>query len=349
MAGFFHARIRAHHKGENMSVIHEDKLVLSNPMHFAASLSTLVGFTPTESLVVVMFEQGQVIVTMRTDLPSSGQVDSVHIATTAKNLKADGVLLAFCTDTQKLSDVHSELSILTIAFSDIGIDVGEAIFVIGDRYWSLLQPLSENGGGTVFASVHSPLGQPLAGSREDIAARYVPRPTDQPTEKAYQAAKAQLDVPVRQKCERAWEALNDLATALEREGNGHGRDLLRATIQLAVQDLRARDFVLSNLALTTKPASLIAALVDCALTVTPELSERVCGLAAAGLAACEPSTIPASCMVELAGDDSLAALVRQALPNGIHPDVIREVFTSALPFVLEQIESTESETNENNA
>ena len=332
-----------------MSVIHEDKLVLSDPMQFAASLSTLVGFTPKESLVVVMFQQGQVIVTMRTDLPVSGRVDSVHIATTAKNLKADVVLLAFCTDTQELADVHSELATLTNAFSDIGVDVGEAIFVAGNRYWSLLQPLSENSEGTVFASVHSPLGQPLAGSREDIASRYVPRPTDQPTDMAYQAAKAQLDVPVRQKCERAWEVLNDLATALEREGNGHGRDLLRATIQLAVQDLRARDFVLSNVALATTPAPLIAALVDCALTVTPELSERICGLAAAGLAACEPSTIPASCMVELAGDDSLAELVRQALPNGIHPDVIREVFTSALPFVLEQIESTESETNENNA
>lgn len=70
-----------------MSVIHEDKLVLSNPMQFAASFSTLVGFTPKESLVVVMFQQGQVSVTMRTDLPTSGQVDSVHIATTARILK----------------------------------------------------------------------------------------------------------------------------------------------------------------------------------------------------------------------------------------------------------------------
>lgn len=330
-----------------MSVMYEDKFVLSNPMQFAASLSTLVGFTPTESLVVVMFQDSQVLVTMRVDLPISGQVDSVHIATTASNLKADGVLLAFCSDTQKLSDVHSELSILTIAFSDIGIDVGEALFVKGDRYWSLRQPLSENSEGTVFISRHSSLGQPLAGSREDIAALYVPHPADQPADKAYQAAKEQLDVPVRQKCERAWEALNDLASALQRQGNGHGRDLLRATIQLAVQDLRARDFVLSNVAFTTTPAPLIAALVDCALTVTPELSQRMCGLAAAGLAACEPSTIPASCMVELAGDDSLAELMRQALPHGIHPDVIREVFVSALPFVLEQIDAAESETNEN--
>ena len=332
-----------------MSVMYEDKFVLSNPMQFATSLSTLVGFTPKESLVVVMFQEGQVIVTMRTDLPVSGQVDSFHIATTAKNLKADGVLLAFCTDTQKLSDVQSELSILTNAFSDIGIDVGEALFVTGDRYWSLSQPLSENSEGTVFTSVHSPLGQSSAGSRENIAARYVPRPTDQPTEKAYQAAKKQLDVPIRLKCERAWEALNDLSTALVHEGNGHGRDLLRATIQLAVQNVTVRDFVLSNVALTTTPASLIAALVDCALTVTPELSQRMCGLAAAGLAACEPSTVPANCMVELAGDDSLAELMRQALPNGIHPDVIREVFTSALPFVMEQIDAAESETNENNA
>lgn len=137
--------------------------------------------------------------------------------------------------------------------------------------------------------------------------------------------------------------------AVVHEGDGHGRDLLRATIQLAVQNVTARDFVLSNIALTTKPATLIAALVDCALTATPDLSQRMCGLAAAGLAACEPSTVPASCMVELAGDDSLAELVRQALPNGIHPDVIREVFTSALPFVLKQIESTESKTHETNA
>jgi len=329
-----------------MSVIHEDKFVLSDPLQFAASLSTLVGFTPRESLVVVMFQEGQVVVTMRTDLPTSGQVDSVHIATTASNLNADGVLFAFCSDTQELADVHDELVTLTSAFSDIGIEVGEALFVTGDRYWSLLQPLSENSEGTVFASVQSPLGQPLAGSREDIAARYVPRPTDQPTDKAYQTAKEQLDISVRQKCERAWEALNDLSAALVHEGNGHGRDLLRATIQLAVQDVTARDFVLSNVALTTTPAPLIAALVDCALTVTSELSERMCGLAAAGLAACEPSTVPASCLLELAGDDSLAELMRQALPNGIHPDVIREVFVSALPFVLEQIESTESKANE---
>ncbi len=177
-----------------MSVMYEDKFILSNPMQFAASLSTLVGFIPKESLVVVMFQQGQVLVTMRVDLSVSGQVDSIHIATTAKNLKTDGVLLAFCTDTQKLSDVHSELSILTTAFSDIGIDVGEALFVTGNRYWSLLQTLSENSEGTAFTSVYSLLGQPLTGSREDIAARYVPRPTDQPTEKAYQAAKEQLAI-----------------------------------------------------------------------------------------------------------------------------------------------------------
>lgn len=336
-------------KEKNMSVMHEEKLVLRNPMQFAAALSTLVGFTPKESLVVVMFQDGQVLVTMRTDLPNSGQLDSVHIATTAKNLKADGVLLAFCSVTQKLSDVHSELSILSNAFSDIGIDVGEALFVTGDRYWSLLQPLSENSGGTVFETVSNPSGKPVSVSREDIAARYVPRPTEQPSNMAYQAAKEQLDVPLRQKCERAWEALNDLATALECETYGHGRDLLRANIQLAVQDVRARDFVLSHLALTTTPAPLIAALVDCALTVSPELSERICGLAAAGLAAFELSTIPASCMVELAGNDSLGGLIGQALPNGIHPDVIREVFTSALPFVMEQIKATESETNETSA
>ncbi len=248
-----------------------------------------------------------------------------------------------------MSDVHGELVTLTTAFSDRGIDVDEALFVTGDRYWSLLQPLSENTEGSVFAPVHCPLGQLLAGSREDVAAHYVPRPTDQPKDKAYQAAKAQLDFPVRQKCERAWEVLNDLVAAHVHEGNGHGRHLLRATIQLAVQDVRVRDFILRNVALTTTPAPLIAALADWALTVSPELSERMCGLAADGLAACEPSTIPASCMVELAGDDSLAALVRQALPNGIHPDFIREVVTSALPFVLEQIDAAESETNEINA
>lgn len=54
-------------------------------------------------------------------------------------------------------------------------------------------------------------------------------------------------------------------------------------------------------------------------------------------------------MVEIAGNDSLAALVRQALPSAIHPDVIRKVFTSALPFVPEQIDATESETHEINA
>ncbi len=50
-----------------MSVTHVERVSISTPHQFAATLPALVGFVPASSFVIVMLRNSQVIVTMRCD------------------------------------------------------------------------------------------------------------------------------------------------------------------------------------------------------------------------------------------------------------------------------------------
>jgi len=69
----------------------------------------------------------------------------------------------------------------------------------------------------------------------------------------------------------------------------------------------------------------------------------MCGTAAAVLAATQCSTVPASCLAELAGNDSLANLVKEGIRGGFPPASLNEIFRDALPVVIRQLATEDTE------
>ena len=114
--------------------------------------------------------------------------------------------------------------------------------------------------------------------------------------------------------------------------------LMRSRLQVAMADVRVRDSVMARVALSDKnPAGLVDVVVQAALTAPEDLRPRVAGAASALLAACGTSSIAVSCLLELADGESLAELVRSSQSVPVPPDVLRDVFTQALPMVEDQL------------
>lgn len=321
-----------------MSALPDSISVLRTPSEFAASLPALVGFTLTKSLVVVMVKQSQLLVTMRVDLDHDWEGMSQHVIGTVKKVDADAVLIAVCDDSD-WRDYRFRIRSLTHALEANTITVLDAVYVHDGRYWTYMGPNLGTDGNAIL-EFDSVLPMPDNETREDIVDRYAVRPQEQPSSAAYRAAQTALTGSPRQCAERTWEALQSLSSGV------HEQDLLRATVHIGCQDVRTRDLILARLMTAEGQQQLLNALVDAALTAAPNLAPRICGTAAAALAALNGSTVPASALIAHAGDDSLAELVRRGITSGVNPNALREVFTSALGLVEAQLNEAEVTTDD---
>ena len=324
-----------------MSLAQLSKAVLRSPAQVAASLPALMGFTPAESLVVVMTKSGEIEVTMRIDLPEDWNEAAHHVADTAARIGVDGAILAVCTDHESGWAVNSAGVGRTMELlSQAGVNVADALLIRGNRFWSFLHD-DVASLGAVFFVEDSPLPQPVEESREDISARYAPRPSQIPSEAAYAAAQGHVNGSRLDVALRAREALDELSEQ-QRIGVNCGADLLRATIQLALQNVTVRDWLLANVVADEDQRALAEALADVALTATSDLAPRACGAAAAALAATSASTIPAGCLADQAGEDSLADVTYRAISGGINPEQIQLMLAGALPELDEAIRKEET-------
>ena len=77
--------------------------------------------------------------------------------------------------------------------------------------------------------------------------------------------------------------------------------------------------------------------MQAALVAPVELRPRVAGAAAALLAASDGSSIAVDCLLDLAGDESLADLVRISQQIPTPPSTLRAMYASAMPMVEEQL------------
>lgn len=323
-----------------MSLAQLSKAVLQSPAQVAASLPALIGFTPAESVVVIMTNTGAIEVTMRLDLPDEWAVAACHIADTAARIGVDGAVIAVCTDSASGWSSNRAGVMLTIdLLSDVAVVMTDALLIQENRYWSFLRD-NDGAQGAVFFPEDSPLHLPVEESRDVIVARYTRRPEQVPSEAAYSVADRYLTDSRGQRCIRAREALEQL-TEQQRVGVSVGADLLRATVQLAIQDVKVRDWLLASGVADKDRARLAEALADVALSATSELSPRACGAAAAALAATNASTIPSTCLAELAEQDSLAEIVHRAISSGINPKDIQAMFATALPELEAEITQEE--------
>jgi len=324
-----------------MSLAQLSKAVLRSPAQVAASLPALMGFTPAESVVVIMTKSGEIEVTMRIDLPEDWVQAAHHISDTAARIGVDGAILAVCAECVSGWRTHSQgVSLCIELLTETGVYVTDALLIRGNRYWSFLGD-DHASAGSAFFPEDSPLPQPPEASREQVAARFAPRPAQIPSQAVYSAAAGHLGGPCQESCLRAREALQGLSEH-QRGGVRHGADLLRATVQLAVQSVTVRDWLLASIVADADQRALAEALADVALTATGDLAPRACGAAAAALAATCASTIPASCLIDRAGDDSLAQVTHQAISNGINPEQIRQMLAGALPALDEAIRKEET-------
>lgn len=326
-----------------MSEFPDTVCVLRTPREFVASLPAVVGFTPRKSLVVAMVQRGQLLVTMRMDLDHDWEAIAQHVTGTVSNVEADAVLIAVCDDSD-WRDYRFRIRALRQRLEANWVTVLDAVYVQGGRYWTYTG-INLGPDGMAIHESDRALPMPDNETREALIDRYTLRPQDQPSAAAYTAAQAAFTGSPRECAERTWESLKSLASDV-RESDVHERDVPRATVQVGCQDVRTRDLVLARLMTAEHQRQLLNELVDAAVTATPNLAPRVCGMAAAAMAALNASTVPASALIEHASDDSLAELVRRGISHGVHPKALRDVFTSALALVEAQLNDKEVTTDE---
>ncbi len=117
-------------------------------------------------------------------------------------------------------------------------------------------------------------------------------------------------------------------------GSDDASSLMRARLQLGMGDVRVRDYVLAGIAMGDGDAQVLTdVVVQAALTAPVALRPRIAGAAAALLSACGDSSVAVSCLLDLAGDESLAELVRVGQSIPMPPAQVRELFVSAMPMV----------------
>ncbi len=330
-----------------MSVTHLERVSISTPHEFAATLPALVGFVPESSFVIVMLRESQVIVTMRCDLPENWATAVEEITGTILRLGADEVLVAVATQHRiGVKPFEAEISDFIANLSLHSVPVIEAILVDQGRFWSYLCTVDGccSIDGTVINPNASAIELSEEVSREDVTARYALRDDLQPPAEVMDRVideLEELDDNPLQRAERSWDAVQQLAKDPELSGLGTAGDVLRAYVQLAFLDVRARDYVLGQVVSSDNPQPLVAVITDTALRSSKEVRARMCGTAAAVLAATECSTVPASCLAELAGNDSLAELVKAGISTGFPPASLSEIFRDALPIVIRQLAGEE--------
>lgn len=312
--------------------------VIRRPADVAAMLPSLVGFTPQMCLVIVCVKDDAVLVTIRLDLPDDWSDLGDGLLATFERVGAEKVLLIVCA-RRGSGDLPfaTHMSDLISTWCDAGVAVLDALLIDTDRYWSYL---CHTDACCDIDGTHFAFRDALAASqrREDVVRAFDLSPDQTPSQEAYTAVLGALEGACRIRADRAWDAVTRLAEGSRQEGNKCGDPKLHATLHLLLQDVRVRDFVLTQIALAPTPKLLVDAVVEAALTAPAELLPRVAGAAAALLAAVEASSIPATCLAQHAGDDSLADLVLRSIASGVAPSALRELLKSSLPEVERQLD-----------
>jgi hypothetical protein len=329
-----------------MSVVQSgSSIVLRSPGAFAAALPSLVGFQPEDSLVAVFLADGQVVVTMRLDLPEDLSQVGEYVASTGTRVKAEEVIAVLCCAKPDTTLPHQGgVDALIGACEDSGLFVRDVLLIDQGRYWSYMCANVEccppEGrvltGDDRLAAERVGLGLPTAEeSRDELVARFAPRPDLTPRDACREAGEQIVEIPVAQRAELVWDAVRMLARHGASESDLDG--ILRTRITVAVADVRVRDYALARMAETEDPQPLLGALVRTALTAPEDMREPIAAMAAAALAALGESTVAVGCLLDLAGNQSLGQLVGACVQAAVPPSELRRLLVEALPTILGQL------------
>jgi len=329
-------------------------LTLRSPADLLSELPGLLGYHPSDSLVIVYTKARSLRCVLRMDLTDLGPEAAIRIISVAHRADADTVHAVVYSPSVGDEKPHAtQVESLRELLDEAGVHIADVLLVSGDRYWSYLctdasccppegRPVPE--GTPVLEAERVRAGQlAIADSREAAAAAYGLRPDLEPSPEALRTAEILLNRSERDRGRVAVQAVRTLVRLQEdgQLGRGWVDDELdegfRAALMLLIQDIQVRDLLLGTLA--TERGCLsgpVEALIRTALSSPADLRPRVAATAAALLAAHGDNPVGLWSMVDLSEDESLAALVRAGMEQGLPPQVVRDTFSEALPLVLER-------------
>lgn len=112
------------------------RLRASEPADLLAVVPYLLGFHPSESVVMVFVRSGRVLLTARVDLPPPGHADDLAAELSGlarQHQVVDAVAIVYSSDP-----VRARRILQGLIGGVTGLSLSEAIFVDGERWWSLL-------------------------------------------------------------------------------------------------------------------------------------------------------------------------------------------------------------------
>ena len=327
-------------------------LVLRNPADLLVELPAVLGFVPTESLVVLLVRGNDLRCTLRFDLLPDLTEAAIRAIAVAHRADADGALLALYTQNAGAPEHPFATEVETVIglLEEQGIDVRDALLVDGDRWWSYCcedpgccppegRPVPRR--VAVLEADRAFRGRrPVAANRADaVTAFQLQQPLSR---EALRAAQETLG------CYRsldtakfAFAALETLVRALttaSEDASDAQDDELRAIVALAVQDVHVRDYLLGRAIGTwTDLAAPCDALVTVALRSPDRLRSATAAAAMALLAADGTGSVGIRALAQHAAGSSLADLVISSMDAGLPPEDLREVLTVALPDVEQHL------------
>jgi len=330
-------------------------LSLRSPGDLLAELPGLLGYHPVDSLVTVLTQDRTLRCVMRMDLDQIDDEAADRIISVANRAEADTVYaVVYAKFAGEDLPHHSQIDDLHHRLDESGVHLADVLLVDDARYWSYLcqdlrccppegRPI--RGGTPVLEAERVRSGLPaVVESRREAASVYRARPDLEPTPDALRAAELLLSRPTEARGRIAVEAVRSLAQLLDDGQLGLDPvddqldDTLRAALVTLIQDIQVRDLLLGTFA--SSPGSLdgpVEVLIRAAITAPEEMRPRIAATAAALLAADGTNPVALWAMVDLAEDESLAALVQAGVEQGFPPDLVRGTFAEALPTVRERL------------
>ena len=304
-----------------------DRIQIKSTGELIAALPTMLGFVPTQSLVMVFLNAGALSFVVRTDFGTGGRVLTAETIVKANN--CDAVVIVAVANGRTFREVLDECDSVSDVLLTLGVtdqDVFYTPSVEGGETWTDMRTFET---GTVvdpstteFAAATVLSGKAVAASRDEIAARYRREGSKITDRRRARNAKEIMGENF------ARNVISELAdTVTERREPSAA---LAARIGLVLTtDIVARDAILGLAVIDPASASETMA------TVTRKLHgpERVAALTVAGFFAYVNFQGPdAGCAFDAAraeadqhplSDTRLLGLVDEALQTGLHPKRMR--------------------------
>ena len=308
---------------------------LTSPAEIAAMIPLLVGFVPSESLVVVSLRgaRKRVGLTLRIDLPDS-EYDGLLAEQIAARLELDGAraaVLVVYTEAPDTAEARAGAAVVDAVSAATPVAVTEALLVREGRWWSYLcerESCCPQAGTPVGASATPALqlltAETVAGGRVVLPSReQLVQSVGPPELLAAAAARQRLDRAVD---DPPWSA-DQVAALLDAVAEGVGVDPeAAAAVALSVHDRALRDEV-ATWALD-RPDELLSMLLQVARQVVPPYDTPVCTLVAwVAYAAGDGGLANVALDRALEGDAgySMALLLRTALDGQVPPAEVRNL------------------------